>query len=58
METCPHCKEEIATPVPYCPHCKKSLQPNYPSMSPKWFLGIWVFFLVLVVALLVSMFSR
>ncbi|MBT5651575.1 MAG: hypothetical protein HOJ03_03675 [Nitrospina sp.] len=58
METCPHCKEEIDTPVSFCPHCKKSLQPNYPSMSLNWFLGIWVFFLVLVVGLLVSMFAR
>jgi hypothetical protein len=58
METCPHCNEEIVLPAAVCLHCKKSLKPDYPSLSPKWFLGIWVFFLVLVVALLVSMFAR
>ncbi|MBC8286932.1 MAG: hypothetical protein H8E42_05590 [Nitrospinae bacterium] len=58
METCPYCKKQIASLIPMCPHCHKSLQPDYPSLSPKWFMGIWVFFLVLMAALLISMFSR
>ncbi|MZH45689.1 MAG: hypothetical protein F3739_01415 [Nitrospinae bacterium] len=58
METCPFCNKEIEDLASTCPHCGKSLQPEYPTLSSKWFLGIWVFFLVLVVVLLISMFSR
>jgi predicted amidophosphoribosyltransferase len=58
METCPYCKNEIDSLISICPHCQKSLKPDYPSMSPKWFLGIWIFFLALVAVLLISMFGR
>jgi hypothetical protein len=58
MNTCPHCEKEISLPASICPHCQKSLQPNYPSMNPRVFIVIWVFFVALVVVLLVSMFAR
>ena len=58
METCPHCEKEIALPAPVCPHCQKSLQPNYPSLGPKVFMVIWVFFVALVVVMVVTILGR
>ena len=58
--SCLHCGKNIDDQAGSCPYCRKPVGriPNYPSLSPKWFMVIWVFFLVLIVALLVSMFTQ
>jgi len=59
MRSCPHCETNIANESKVCSNCNKAVPPlpNYPSISPKWFMVFWVFFVVLVVALMVSMFG-
>lgn len=54
--SCPHCEKNIMLQEEVCPHCNKAVA-HYPSFSPKWFMVLWVFFLVLIVGLLVSMFG-
>ena len=44
MEQCPHC----GTPVPI---------PNYPRFGSGAFMVMWIFFVILIIVLLVSMFT-
>jgi len=57
--SCPYCKKDILLQAEVCSHCNRAIPPlpNYPSASPKWFMVLWGFFVILIVALLVSMFG-
>lgn len=59
MRSCPNCEKSISLDIEICPHCNQQVPPlpNYPSANPKWFMVLWGFFVILIIALLISMFS-
>ncbi len=61
METiqCSQCGKEIDGQQDRCPHCGAVAKPipNYPRFGSGWFMAMWIFFVILIVVLLVSMFT-
>ncbi len=61
METiqCSHCQREFDHQLEQCPHCGTPVPiPNYPRFSGGGaFMTMWIFFVILVIILLVTMFS-
>ena len=63
METisCTECEKEFDRDLVNCPHCGtiSKIVPNYPRMGGgKVFMAMWIFFVVLIVVLLVTMFTQ
>ncbi|MDH5459068.1 MAG: hypothetical protein OEY26_10150 [Nitrospinota bacterium] len=61
METlqCTQCEKEFDHQLEQCPHCGTPVPiPNYPRFGGGGvFIAMWVFFVVLIIVLLVSMFT-
>ncbi len=60
METirCAQCESEFDPQLEQCPHCGTPVPiPNYPRVGGWAFMTMWVFFVILVIVLLVSMFT-
>jgi len=63
METirCAHCEKEFDRDQVNCPHCGSLSHavPNYPRFGGGGtFIAMWVFFVILIMVLLVSMFTN
>jgi len=59
-QICRSCAQEYNKEMPACPHCgthRNPNIPNYPRMGGGAFMTMWIFFVVLIVTLLISMFS-
>ena len=57
---CSSCDHEYDKEMLACPQCgayRNPQIPNYPRMGGGAFMAIWIFFVVLVVTLLISMFT-
>ena len=61
METiqCAQCGKEIDGEREHCPHCGSVARPipNYPRLGGGWFMAMWIFFVIMVIILLVTMFT-
>ena len=60
METrqCTQCKKEFDHQLEQCSHCGTPvLIPNYPRFGNGVFIAMWIFFVILIIVLLVSMFT-
>lgn len=61
METiqCTQCDKEYEGPQETCPHCGAAPAPipNYPRFGGGVFMVMWIFFVILIIVLLVSMFT-
>jgi uncharacterized membrane protein len=60
METirCTQCDKEFEGQLEICPHCGAPVAiPNYPRFGGGAFLAMWIFFVILIIVLLVSMFT-
>ncbi|MEE9498830.1 MAG: hypothetical protein V3V24_05785 [Nitrospinaceae bacterium] len=60
METirCAQCESEFDPQLEQFPHCGTPVPiPNYPRFGGWAFMTMWVFFVILVIVLLVSMFT-
>ncbi len=60
METlpCTQCGKEFDRQLDTCPHCGAPVSsPNYPRFGNGVFIAMWVFFVILIIVLLVSMFT-
>ena len=60
METfrCTQCGKEFDHQLETCPHCGAPVSiPNYPRFGNGVFMAMWIFFVILIVVLLVSMFT-
>jgi uncharacterized membrane protein len=60
METipCAQCEREFDPQLEQCPHCGTPVPiPNYPRFGGGVFMVIWIFFVIMVIVLLVTMFT-
>ena len=60
METlkCTQCEKEFDHQLEECPHCGTPVPlPNYPRFGGGAFMVMWIFFVILIIVLLVSMFT-
>jgi len=60
METiqCSQCEREFYHQLEQCPHCGTPVpNPNYPRFGSGAFRVMWIFFVILIIVLLVSMFT-
>ncbi len=60
METirCTQCQREFDHQLEQCPHCGTPVPiPNYPRFGGGVFMAMWIFFVILIIVLLVSMFT-
>jgi uncharacterized membrane protein len=55
---CAQCEREFDPQLEQCPHCGTPVPiPNYPRFGGGVFMVIWIFFVILIIVLLVSMFT-
>lgn len=59
MIRCAQCDKDFEDRLDTCPHCgaASSQIPNYPRFGGGVFIAMWIFFVVLIVVLLISMFT-
>lgn len=59
LSQCPQCAKEIEGSPETCPQCGTDLSriPDYPRFGGGVFIAMWIFFVILIIVLLVSMFS-
>jgi prepilin signal peptidase PulO-like enzyme (type II secretory pathway) len=57
MIQCSQCGNEIDGERDLCPHCGAVAKPipNYPRFGSGWFMAMWIFFVILVGILLVTL---
>ncbi len=58
METiqCSQCQREFDHQLEQCPHCDTPVPiPNYPRFGSGVFMAMWIFFVIMVIILLVTM---
>ena len=55
---CTQCNKEYGGEPETCPHCGAPVSiPNYPRFGGGVFMTMWIFFVILIIVLLVSMFT-
>jgi uncharacterized membrane protein len=58
MLRCTQCQGEFDHQLEQCPHCGTPVPiPNYPRFGGGVFMAMWIFFVILIIVLLVSMFT-
>jgi len=58
MLRCTQCDKEYDGHLEACPHCGAPVPiPNYPRFGGGVFMVMWIFFVILIIVLLVSMFT-